>query len=346
MNNVDCEALLKQGVICAKKQITAYCTTDLSIFKENERNRALNKAKLQNFVYQFKHGNFLDEIPVVVLPDFRLADGHHRIAAMKKLLTQEDCPVKSFPVWFVITENEDYLHISNTCGSSWKDQDHIKFYVDEGNPHYVYLEKSIQKVRDQQNKMHIECKIDKSAIKSVLRGFTAGTIKSRALTDSGNEEISNGGLKIRVKVEYILDILPYYKEIQVDSGYRTILKGTSTKAAFLTLLVILNAFECDMDYVVEVILNIKNKNNVFNSAVSSGGVKELIFNKLGQRFKKQLLKKINLPTFNDVADLTFYKVMYAYTRKVHNKCFIPEGVYKQEEIMNRMEQEELMNQKQ
>ena len=37
MNNVDCEALLKQGVICAKKQITAYCTTDLSIFKERAR---------------------------------------------------------------------------------------------------------------------------------------------------------------------------------------------------------------------------------------------------------------------------------------------------------------------
>lgn len=33
MNNVDFDELLKQGVLCGKKMVPVYCTTDLSIFK-------------------------------------------------------------------------------------------------------------------------------------------------------------------------------------------------------------------------------------------------------------------------------------------------------------------------
>lgn len=352
MNNVNFDNLLKQGVICAKKQITAYCTTDLSIFKENKLNRDIRPAKVNEFLYKLNHGQYMFERPYIeVLPDFTIADGHHRIKAIRNFLAQKDCPVESIPVWFIVTENPEYLHNCNTGGSMWVAKDHLKYYKEAGKIHYVYTDNALKEIKKQQKEMHIVCKIGNSEILNILRGFAAGSSMHSVDEKHNHFEISNGELKIMVKKECILNVLPYYKDIQTMPDYQAFLRSTMARANFTTFLVILNAFNCDMNYVTTKIMEIKKIPYAFAQSVNNGGIKEIIFNELGLRFKRKLFKYIGDLLdldFSKVQDteLTFYKVQRLYNRLVQMGFFRPEGLYKQEEIMNQIRQEELMNQNQ
>lgn len=350
MNNVDFDELQRQGVICAKKQITAYCTTDLSIFKDNVLNRNINQTRVNEFVYKLKIGQYMTEKPYIeVLPDLTLADGHHRIKAIKTFLAQKDCPVENIPVWFTVTENPEYLHNSNTGGSMWKTADHLKYFDKEGKIHYRYADQALKEIKKQQKEMHIVNKLGNVEVLSILRGYSAGS--NLQIDRSSHFEIGNGELKIMVKKEYILNILPYYKDIQTMPEYQNILKTTCTRASFLTFLIVLYVFNCDLNYVVTKVMNIKRIPYVLSQTAHNGGIKEVLFNELGIRFKRKLFKDIgnlldcdfsNLPE----TELTFNSAQRLYTRLVKIGFFRPEGVWKQEEIMNQMKQEELMNQQQ
>jgi hypothetical protein len=340
MNNVDFDELLKQGVLCAKKMVPAYCTTDLSIFKENGLNRDIRPAKVEEFVYKLNHGQYMTGKPYIeVLPDLTLADGHHRIKAIKTFLAQKDCPVESVPVWFMVTEKPEYLHNCNTGGSMWGTSDHLKYYKDEGRIHYVYADNTLKEIKKQQKEMHIACKLGNTEILNILRGFAAGSSLHRVTEKHNHFEISNGELKILVKKEYILDILPYYKDIQTMPEYQNVFKTTLARTSVLTFLVVLHVFNCDMDYVVTKIMNIKRIAYVFTQHVNNGGIKEIMFNELGIRFKRKLFKDIGDLIdfdFSQIPDseLTFIKVQRLYNQLVHNGFFRPEGVWKQEELMN------------
>ena len=338
MNNVDFDELLKQGVLCGKKMVPVYCTTDLSIFKENDLNRSINPTRVNEFVYKLKLGRYMTGKPYIeVLPDLTLADGHHRIKAIKSFLAQEDCPVESVPVWFMVTENPEYLHNSNTGGSMWKTADHLKYYNKEGKIHYRYVEQALKEIKKQQKELHIVHKLGNSEILNILRGYSAG---SNLQTDRlSHYEVGNGELKVMVKKEYILNILPYYKDIQTMPEYQNILKTTCTRSNFLTFLIVLYVFNCDINYVVTKIMNIKKISYVLSQAEHNGGIKEVLFNELGIRFKRKLFKDIgdlldcdfsNLPE----TEMTFYSARCFYNRLVKVGFFRPEGVWKQEELMN------------
>ena len=338
--NIDLDDLVEEG-ICSKQMIPLYCTTDLSIFKDNELNREFRIHKVNEFVYKLNHGKYMTAPYITVLPDLTLADGHHRIKAIKEFLSQKNCPVKSIPVWFLVTENTEYLHNCNTGGSMWNAADHIKYYKESGKIHYIYLDKSLKEIKDKQKEMHIACKLGNSEIMQILRGLSPGTHASNVERDRGHFELGNGQMKILVKKEYILNILPYYKDIQSMPEYQGILKTTSARSSLLFLLIALDAFEGDMDYVVSTIMNIKKPSVVLSSHITAnnGGIKEIIFDLLGIRFKRKIFKYIgellNID-FKQVPNelLTFNKVMSLYYKLVHSGIFRPEGLYKQEEIMN------------
>lgn len=342
MNNIDFNELLKQGVLCSKKMVPVYCTTDLSIFKENELNRNLRDTNVDKFVSKLRKGSYKPEPYIVVLPDLRIADGHHRLKAIKEFLAQKDCPVKSVAVWFYIVDDEDFLHNANTGGVSWLTSDHIKHYNKLGKPHYVYLCESLKKIDDEQKRLHISSRLRKCELIKILQGLSGSTRQN--LEDRQNDfDIANGDLKILVRREMILNILPWYQAIQTNVEYQTILTMANNRAAFLTFLVVCYAFGCDMEYVTSTILSIKKISLVFSPRVvqANGGIKEFIFQKLGSRFKKKIFKAIrdltglSLKDADDI-ELTFNKILRLYTMLAKSGVFCPEELNKQEEIINRM----------
>ncbi|WP_406037160.1 hypothetical protein [Succinimonas sp.] len=343
MNNVDLDDLLKQGIICNKKMIPVYCTTNLSIFKENELNRDIRNSNVDKFVNKLRKSSFMPEPYVVVLPDLRIADGHHRLKAIKEFLAQKDCPVKSVPVWFYVVDNEDFLHNANTGGASWVTRDHLKHYNNLGKIHYVYLCTSLKMINDEQKRLHISSKLRQCELIKILQGLSGSTKQN--LEDRQNDfDIANGDLKILVQREFILNILPWYKDIQANAEYQTILNTTSNRAALLTFLVVCNALSSDMEYVTSTILSIKKISLVFSPKViqTNGGIKEFIFQKLGSRFRRKIFKTIGDLTglsFKDTDDneLTFNKLLRLYTGLAKSGFFRPEGVWKQEEIMNQQQ---------
>ena len=352
MNNVDFDELLKQGVICAKKQITAYCTTDLSIFKENELNRDIKSAKVMEFLLELQAGSYTPKPFLTVLPDLTIADGHHRVKAIKQYLAQKDCPVKEFPVWFEVSDDEDFIHHANTAGSFWQPSDHIKHYNNRNYPHYAYLYQCQKDIKKAQKDMRISCAIAISDITRYLSGFDYPDPKNRACSTYA---LKNGDYKVKIKKEYLFEILPYFKEIQAVLGFQILCKASahSFKCPLFEFLLVMHMIGMDMEFVTSKIVEITNPSRVFASkiAIQSGGVKQILFDTMGIKFKKRAFKAIaNLADIayieSDYEDFSFTLLFRLLAKLIRNNFFRPEGVYKQEEIMKQMEQEELMNQNQ
>ena len=357
MNNVDFDELLKQGVLCGKKMVPVYCTTDLSIFKENELNRDIKVTKVRGFQNSIARKKYQDDPYIYVLPDLTVADGHHRLRAIKQFLAQKNCPVKTMPVWFMVTDNPEFIHDVNTCGASWNKLDHINYYYKRGFPHYVYLKNSTKEIKNKVKEMHISSVLSDNDILELLQNSTGFELSSDGFKQRIDHNLlaSSGQLHILIKKDYILNILPYYKEIQNVMEYQILLKSSSHayKQPFIQFLVYLNMIGVDLDKVTSKVIEVKKINIHFSSLTikEQGGVISVLFNLLGMRLQNQILAKLAQLLSQPVPQPDTPKQAAGFfvdsiRQLIKAGVFRPEGPYKQEEIMNRMEQEELMNQNQ
>lgn len=342
MTKVNFDDLLKQGILCGKKMVPVYCTTDLSIFKPNPLNRALRPAKVAEFAHKLKTNTYKQEPFIVVLPDLTLADGHHRIAALKEFAAK----IQEIPVWFMCVDDEEYLHNSNTGGSTWLRRNHVKYYSSKGKIHYVYLEHSTKEILDKQKEMHIAYAFKNAEIQDVLRGIMSPRQMKQVDNVRSNFDIETGDLKILIKKEYIIDILPYYKDLQTSPNYQKIVYLSNYRQGILSFLVIMYALGMDINEITTVLMNAKPKSQIFNPGEykGAGGLKELLFRELGIRIKNKVIKQMTKLTGTDFSfilepevESPFYRITRAFHVLMKRKLFAPMGVYKQEELMNQQQ---------
>ena len=349
MTKVNFDDLLKQGVLCGKKMVPVYCTTDLSIFKGNELNRNIRSVKIHEFMTQLNAGVFSAEPYITVLPDLTIADGHHRIQAIKEFLQQSNCPVKDFPVWFTVADdensvsNDNYIHHVNTTGSMWTVMDHVKYYHDLEYVHYVYLYQAIKEMQKLQKEMRMISALSASDVIRILGGFSYTFPKVRSMEDF---QLKRGLFKVRIKKEYITGIAPYFKEITSIIAYQAICVGSNHgfKQGLVEFLILMNMLGMDLDFVVTKMLSVKNPAQTFIALNTEKltGVKSLIFDYMGIRFKEQAFKRIAYLADvayikNNYQDLSFSLLFRELAKLIKNNVFRPEGLYKQEELMNQQQ---------
>ena len=166
---------------------------------------------------------------------------------------------------------------------------------------------------------------------------------------------SSGQLQILIKKDYVINILPYYKEIQNVMEYQMLLKASphTYKRPFIQFLVYLNMIDIDLNKITSKLIEVKKINTHFSSlnAKEQGGVISVLFTLLGVRLQNQILAKVAQLLSQPVPQPDTPKQAAGFfvdsiRQLIKAGIFRPEGVYKQEEIMNRMKQEELMNQQQ
>jgi hypothetical protein len=105
-------------------------TTDFTIFKGHDNNRAIDQNYVKMLIGAIKNNNLLRFRPILVDKNMRVIDGQHRLCAAKSL---------DFPIYYQIKDDatENDIISLNIHQRIWKMEDWLNFYANLGNKHYI-----------------------------------------------------------------------------------------------------------------------------------------------------------------------------------------------------------------
>jgi len=112
-------------------------TTDYSIFSYFKENRQVKDSHVQHLVDSINTKNLLKYLPILVDKKMKVIDGQHRLEAAKVL---------KLPVYYVVMEDSaiNDLWLLNSNVQKWGSEDFLNFYVRQGKPDYLLLDKFVK----------------------------------------------------------------------------------------------------------------------------------------------------------------------------------------------------------
>lgn len=107
-------------------------TTDYSMFKTLQGNRAVNKLHVKRLIDSFNKNYLLS--PIIVNEKFEIIDGQHRFEAAKQC---------KLPVRFISIKGYGLkeVQVLNENMKNWKKEDYLNAYCDLGYPEYLKFKK-------------------------------------------------------------------------------------------------------------------------------------------------------------------------------------------------------------
>lgn len=114
-------------------------TSDYSLFKTLDGNRAVNKLHVKRLKQSFLNAYLLS--PILVNNKYQIIDGQHRFEAAKEL---------KLPVNYIVCKNYGLkeVQILNTNMKNWKKEDYLNGYCDLKYPEYLQFRKFMEKYPD------------------------------------------------------------------------------------------------------------------------------------------------------------------------------------------------------
>ena len=109
-------------------------TSDYKIFKKHELNRDIIENHVIKLMTSIQMHNMLEFRPIFVNGDMEVTDGQHRLEAAKRL---------KLPIWYEVSESFEGLDLItlNSVQRNWALDDFLAYYVKQGNPSYILLDK-------------------------------------------------------------------------------------------------------------------------------------------------------------------------------------------------------------
>lgn len=153
-----------------KTKVYIYTTIDYSQFKMIAGNRGINVRKAERIIKQIESGNdMLRYYPIQVRVNgqkMEILDGQHRFFICKKLKR----PVH----YIIVTDEKSMVDIAkvNSNVETWKPIDYLNLYINQGNQHYVKLQKF---VKDYGTKISLAVNLLHSGSVNIKGGFGKGT---------------------------------------------------------------------------------------------------------------------------------------------------------------------------
>lgn len=188
-------------------------TKDLSIFKTHELNRRIRESGLRKLRKSMGRIGWLMGSEILVFPNMKLIDGHHRLLVAREL---------GLPVDYRIINSKDNTLIVklNQDKEVWSFMDNIDTQVKLGNQNYVLLDRYMKNFPE-------------------LRPTECIMLVKNSLNSSNREEIGNGSLKLGdLKIGYdwghrIMSIKPFFPKYYNKSIFvRSLVKIFSTHPEF------------------------------------------------------------------------------------------------------------------
>jgi hypothetical protein len=146
-------------------------TTDYSMFKKHESNRALVRDNLDKIEKSILIKNLLEYRPILIDDEYYVIDGQHRLEVAKKL---------KLPIFYQIQKKSTVtdMFLLNANQRRWNPEDYLNFYCAEGKQDYIKFRDFISR---HQIKLRQGLKLlSKFALKSTSRlgeVFNSGTWK-------------------------------------------------------------------------------------------------------------------------------------------------------------------------
>lgn len=115
-----------------------WMTTDYSFFKHHEDNREFVERQLKKLRKSMEEIGWLPGSYVVIYPDGRVIEGHHRVAVAQETNT---------PIYYIVIKEiiENHVSLLNRGKESWKLTDHLNTYANRGNMNYILLREFIKR---------------------------------------------------------------------------------------------------------------------------------------------------------------------------------------------------------
>lgn len=113
-------------------------TKDYDVFQHYDCNRNLHEGNLKKLKKSISENNLLKSRPILIDEKFRVIDGKHRLEVARRM---------GIPIWYQVHQNaipEDIILLNNAV-KSWNISDYLNFYSKNNYPHYVELNKFIDK---------------------------------------------------------------------------------------------------------------------------------------------------------------------------------------------------------
>lgn len=112
-------------------------TSEYSIFKKHENNRALSESNVNSLVFSIKSQNLLSFRPILVNERMEIIDGQHRLEAAKRLELEIFYQIKKD------SSHEDIVLLNNNQ-KIWEFNDYLNYYCSLGNQEYIKLKEFIK----------------------------------------------------------------------------------------------------------------------------------------------------------------------------------------------------------
>lgn len=115
-----------------------YVTRDYGKFNFDPKNRHVNPGHLDKLTASIKKNNLLEAQPITVNEHFDIIDGQHRFSAAREL---------GLKVYYIVKEGlsiDDAITL-NINTKNWTYKDYLKYWIDQGNEHYIYFKQFMRK---------------------------------------------------------------------------------------------------------------------------------------------------------------------------------------------------------
>jgi len=190
-----------------------YRTKDYGVFKTHELNRDIRESVLRKLRKSMGRIGWLMGSEILVFPNMKIIDGHHRLIIAKEF---------GLPVDYRVVNSKDNTLIvkHNQDKELWSFKDNINTQVKLGNQNYVLLDRFMKNFPD-------------------LRPTECIMLVKNSMNSSNREEIGNGLLKLGdMKIGYewghhIMSIKPYFPQYYNKSIFvRAVVKVLSGNTGF------------------------------------------------------------------------------------------------------------------
>lgn len=170
-------------------------TSDYSIFKKHENNRALSEININSLVFSIKSQNLLAFRPILVNERMEVIDGQHRLEAAKRLQLEIFYQIKKDSC------HEDIVLLNNNQ-KQWEFIDYLNYYCSLGNPEYI-------KLRDFIKQRNLLAREAKNLLARTFGGFLYRKFRNGIFKFFSKEEVDQVDLLIS-NVKSILDDIRRY----------------------------------------------------------------------------------------------------------------------------------------
>jgi len=109
-------------------------TTDYDLFKIMDANREVSRVHVKQLVESITERNLLALNPIICNSYFEVIDGQHRLEAARSI---------GCPIYYVIADKKANIHDVlrlNTTSRTWRAEDYMASYIDQGKSDYETLE--------------------------------------------------------------------------------------------------------------------------------------------------------------------------------------------------------------